>query len=228
MKAQPIQHYGRSTIYYLISCSIFTTESECIAHGCYWCDGVCQSEPCAVSALERGVLFPPSFNITLARMINVTVKPKEIDLIMFPGEKNVSIEIFNHESVRVAILVNTYLKFLTPSNGKYRNIYWIEPNSSLKLEFGVKVTEPCKVKKKIITLFIRRGVFTNRVDIPVRVYVMGDCSKEFLMTVKKLRKEEVEKRDYTFFYFLGLIVMMIVIVYRLRVVERIVNRFKSF
>jgi len=30
-------------------CSDYLTQADCLANGCYWCDGACQSTPCGTT-----------------------------------------------------------------------------------------------------------------------------------------------------------------------------------
>ena len=41
-------HFSRTITYYVISCSIFTTEANCTSAGCYWWDNACHSYTKAV------------------------------------------------------------------------------------------------------------------------------------------------------------------------------------
>ena len=101
------EYYSKSMNYFMVPCYAFKTQSECVAGGCYWCDGVCQESPCPPKPYRyfREVSIPGvemPINVTL----NVTIIPESIEIKMDPGRKVINLTIISRETDWIEFFVN--------------------------------------------------------------------------------------------------------------------------
>jgi len=151
---------------------------------------------------EVASLFPPGFNLTAYAKANIEAEPKSVYLKDVPlGHVKFKIKLISREKIPVGIMVNTILE-------TKERFFWLMPNEIKELEFEAFIDKKCITKKYSITLFIRKGRFTIRKDVPVTIKSVCELRQEVETTGIEISK----LKGYVIFLIIAVLFLIFLLV----------------